>query len=112
MDTHQALTLLESQIRVTSQQVMVAKGHIVNHFRPDTSEVIQSLLKAMEATAPDKLVIHLTVGTEESIKSLAQTLSWTLAGCEAIWGLISSGLLFPASSDLRAECELDDSRSG
>jgi len=102
MDTHQALTLLESQIRVTSQQVMVAKGHIVNHFRPDTSEVIQSLLKAMEATAPDKLVIHLTVGTEESIKSLAQTLSWTLAGCEAIWGLISSGLLFPASSDLRS----------
>ena len=102
MNTDQALRLLESEIRVTPQQVTIAKGHIANHFKPDTSAVIQSFLKAVEATTPDKLVIHLSLDTEETIRSIAQTLSWTLAGCEAIWGLIFSGLLFPASSDLRS----------
>lgn len=102
MNQDQALKLLESQIRVTPQQVTIAKGHIVNHFKPDTSAVIQDFLKAVEATAPDKLTIHLTVDTEDTIKTVAQTLSWTLAGCEAIWGLISSGLLIPARLDLRS----------
>ena len=102
MNQDQALKLLESQIRVTPQQVTIAKGHIANHFKSDTSAVIQDFLKAVEATAPDKLTIHLTVDTEDTIKTVAQTLSWTLAGCEAIWGLISSGLLIPARSDLRS----------
>jgi hypothetical protein len=102
MNADQALKLLENQIRVTPQQVTIAKGHIINHFNPDASAVILSFLKSVEAAVPEKLVIHLTVDTEESIRSVAQTLSWTLAGCEAIWGLISSGLVFPASSDLRS----------
>lgn len=102
MNTDQALKLLESGIRVTPQQVTIAKGYIINHFNRDTSRVIVDFLKSVEAAPPEKLVIHLTVDTEESIRLVAQTLSWTLAGCEAIWGLISSGLLFPASSDLRS----------
>ena len=102
MNKDQALKLLESQIRVTPQQVIIAKGYIINHFNRDTTRVIADFLKSVEAATPDKLVIHLTVDSEESIRSVAQTLSWTLAGCEAIWGLISSGLLFPADSDLRS----------
>lgn len=102
MNTDQALKLLEGQIRVTPQQVTIAKGYIINHFNPDTSTVITGFLKSVEAAPPEKLVIHLTVDTEESIKSVAQTISWTLAGCEAVWGLISSGLLLPGGSDLRS----------
>ncbi len=102
MNEDQALKLLENQIRVTPQQVTIAKGHIINNFNTDTSAVILSFLKSVEALAPEKLIIHLTINTEESIRSVAQTLSWTLAGCEAIWGLISSGLLFPATSYLRS----------
>jgi len=100
MNTDQALKHLESQIRVTPQQVTIAKGYIINHFDSDTSRVIKGFLKSVEAAGPEKLVIHLTIDTEESIRSVAQTLSWTLAGCEAIWSLISSGLLVPAGSDL------------
>jgi len=102
MNTDEARKRLQDQVRVTPQQVMIAKGYIINHFNANTSIVISEFLKSIEAAAPEKLVIHLTVDTEESIKSVAQTLSWTLASCEAIWGLISSGLLFPASSDLRS----------
>ncbi|OQB74399.1 MAG: hypothetical protein BWX92_03029 [Deltaproteobacteria bacterium ADurb.Bin135] len=102
MDIDQALKLLENQIRVTPQQVTIAKGYIINHFNPDTSAVMIGFLKSVEVATSEQLVIHLTVDTEVSIKSIAQTLSWTLAGCEAIWGLIFSGLLLPAGSDLRS----------
>ncbi len=102
MNDHQATKLLESEIRVTPQQITVAKGHIVNHFKKDTSAVIRDLLKAVEAAAPDNLTIHLTLDTEDAIKTVGHTISWILAGCEAIWGLISSGILVPASSDLRS----------
>jgi len=102
MNTDQALKLLDSQIRVTPQQVTVAKGYIINNFNADTRRVILDFLKSVEVADPEKLTIHLTIDTEAAIRSVAQALSWTLAGCEAIWGLISSGLLFPASSDLRS----------
>jgi hypothetical protein len=102
MNEDHALKLLESQVRVAPQQVTIAKGHIINHFCPDTFTIIQSFLKAVEATTPEKLVIHLTVDTDETIKLVARVISWTLACCEAIWGLISSGFLFPASSELRS----------
>jgi hypothetical protein len=102
MNTDEAEKLLESQIRVTPQQVTIAKGYIINHFNSDTHAVILSFLKSVEAADPEKLLIHLTIDTEESIRSAAQVISWTLAGCEAVWGLISSGLLFPATSELHS----------
>jgi hypothetical protein len=102
VNTDEARKCLQDVIRVTPQQVMIAKGYIMNHFNPDTSIVISEFLKSVEAASPEKLVIHLTVDTDESIKSVAQTLSWSLAVSEAIWGLISSGLIFPASSNLRS----------
>jgi hypothetical protein len=102
MDEAQVSTLLEEQVRVTSQQVTIAKGYIINHFNSDTSTVIRDFLKSVEAAPFENLIVHLTLDTEQSIKAVAQTLSWTLAGCEAIWGLISSGFLLPASSNLRS----------
>jgi hypothetical protein len=63
MKIAQAQKLLESEILVTPQQVTIAKGYIINHFNRDTSRVIIDFLKSVEAALPEKLVIHLTVGT-------------------------------------------------
>jgi hypothetical protein len=63
MNIAQAQKLLESAILVTPQQVTIAKGYIINHFNRDTSRVIIDFLKSVEAALPEKLVIHLTVGT-------------------------------------------------
>jgi hypothetical protein len=101
MDQEEAQRLLEDKIRVTPQQVTFAKGYIVNHFQPETVKVIQDFLKSMEAADLDKLIIHLSVDTGENIRTAAQTISWILAGTEAIWGLISAGLLIPGSTEVR-----------
>jgi hypothetical protein len=102
LDKNQVRRLIEDQIHVTSQQVTIAKAYIMNHFNSDTSVVLKSLLKAMEVTDTERLVVHLSEDTENSIKSVSQTFSWCLAGCEAIWGLISSGLLIPGDQTLHS----------
>lgn len=100
MTANEALKLLEKQIHVTPQKVTIAKGHIINHFNSDPAAMIKSLLTAIEASAAEKLVIHLVNDSEANIKVVADTVSWTLAGCEAVWNLISSGFLIPGSSDM------------
>jgi len=91
---------LASRVRVTRQQVVIAKGHIINNFNPNPRLLIQGLLKAVEAPSAEKLTIHLTVETEANINAVVEVFSWTLAGCEAIWGLIGAGLLIPIDSNL------------
>jgi hypothetical protein len=100
MNPDEGLKLLESLILVTPQRVSIAKAFILQHFVSDTARLVQTLLQANEAIVPDQVVIHQSVDTEGTIRKAAEGLSWTLAGCEAIWGLISAGLLIPASYDL------------
>ena len=100
MNEKEAFGLLESLIQVSPQQVTIAKSFILKNYHRDTSKMIHAFLQSVEARIPEKIVIHQSVETEGIIKSAAEAISWTLAGCEAIWGLISASLLIPASSDL------------
>ncbi len=101
MNPDQGLKLLESLIVVTPQRVSIAKAFILKNFDPDTRKLVSNLLQANEAVLPKEIVFHSSVNTEELIKKAAEGLSWTLVGCEAIWGLISAGLLIPTTTDLR-----------
>ena len=51
----------------------------------------------MECSYPDKLDLNHNSESENlaKIKNAAESLSWIRAGCEAVWSLISSGLLIP-----------------
>jgi hypothetical protein len=101
MNPQECLKTLEEYISVTPQRVSIAKAFILQNFDSDTNKLVQSVLKANEASVPDKIVIYLSDDDmEEMIKNAAEGLSWMLTGCEAIWGLISVGLLIPVSSEL------------
>lgn len=104
MSPDQAKTLLESSIAVTNQMVMYAKAFILKNFNTDTCRLLDALLKNIEASVPERIVIHSSVDTETMVRQAAKAISWRLAGCEAIWGLISNGLLIPGSSSLTEEC--------
>ena len=98
MNQQEASKQLENRIRVTRQQVVIAKGYIINNFNPNPKLLIQSLLKAVETGTAENLTIHLLVDTDANIKAVADVFSWTLAACEAIWGLIGVGHLIPTDS--------------
>ena len=102
MEKQEAKKLLECQIEVTQQKVIIAKNYIINNFLPDTFESIKSLLEAEGANLSGKFEINAETNPEESIKQIANHLSWSLAGSEAIWKLISSGIIFPATEKLES----------
>lgn len=101
MTPDDGLRLLEELIQVTPQRVSIAKAFFLQNFHVDVSTMVASLLVANEVHAPNTIVIHPSVDSEDQIKKAADGISWTLAGCEAVWSLISSGLLIPASYDMR-----------
>jgi len=88
------------KVSVTNQMVTYAKSFILKNFTSDTNTLIEKLLNDIEAKKPEKIVIHQSVDTESQIAKAAEWISWRLAGCEAIWGLISSSYLIPGSSNL------------
>jgi len=89
------LKSIENQINVTPQQVTFAKAYILEHFNQDqdTPQMLQGLLNAMESTMLNEIIIHPTVNTDGMIKDTAKSISWTLAGCQAIWELVHANLL-------------------
>ena len=100
LNEKEALAQLKSKIRVTHQQVVLAKGFMIQNFSPDTSVMIDRLLKSVDVALPPNIILHKSVDTVSMIEKAAEAVSWTLAGCEAIWGLISSNQLIPTNSQL------------
>jgi len=87
--------VITDMIDVTPQKVTLAKAFLLKNFYPDTIASIGRLVEAMGARMPDEVSVHNSADTEAMIKQAAEAISWMLAGCEAIWGLISSNLLIP-----------------
>ena len=94
------LKSIENQINVTPQQVTFAKAYILKHPNQDTPQILQDLLKEMESIMPNEIIIHPTVNTDGMIKDTAKSISWTLAGCQAIWELVHANLLISSGSYL------------
>lgn len=91
---------ITAMIRVTPQQVTLAKAFLLKYFKPSPSanspgDGIEKLLKSVQVKVPDVICVHETEDSEKMMEQAAEAISWKLAGCEAIWGLISSNLLIP-----------------
>ncbi len=88
---------LIDKVSVTNQMVTYAKAYFLKNFQSDTSILLNALLDNVEAIKPDKIIIHSSANTDEMVFSAAKSISWRMAGCEAIWGLIGSNCLIPGS---------------
>jgi len=78
--------------------VTIAKAFILKNFHPTTSEVISRFLQSVDARMPQKLVLHPSVDAVPTLNSVVSAISWQLAACEAVWGLIANAAVFPAST--------------
>jgi hypothetical protein len=87
-------------INVTRQRVTIAKAFVLKNFDPNAATLIESFMKSVEAKMPQQLVLHQSIDPIPTLKEYSEAISWKLAACEAIWGLISNGAVFPASTDL------------
>lgn len=100
MNPDDAKQYLLRETTVTRQQVTQAKAYIIKNFQPSAPMLIDSFLKSVDAKMPEQIVFHPTQDPVPSVESVAKVISWKLAACEAIWGLISGAAVFPASTRL------------
>jgi hypothetical protein len=100
MSEDEAKKFLLSKISVTRQKVTVAKAFVRKHFNSDTTLLIDSFLKHVNCLMPPQILLHESRDPQSSLLQAAESVSWRLAACEAIWGLVHLTMLLPASSDL------------
>ncbi len=103
MNEDEARKLLLRGVSVTRQKITIAKVFILKNFQESTTNLIEAFLRHMDAPMPRQVVLHESVDPQTSLKLAAESIAWRLAACEAIWSLIHTNLLLPASSHLQEE---------
>lgn len=104
MNEAEASKLIREHVAVTQQKVVMAKTIVLGAATSDctSDSLVHAVLVANDAEMPRQVVLHDSVNPLPAIIATANALSWSLAGAEAIWSLIHSGLLFPLS-DVRGD---------
>src|SRR6202022_3432008 len=103
MNEDEAKRYIVEHVKVARLHVTIAKAFILKNFHPTTSELISRFLQSVEAKMPQKLVLHPSVDAVPTLNSVVSAISWQLAACEAIWGLIANTAVFPASTGMCGE---------
>ena len=65
-----------------------------------SSGSLDGALKEMRIEAPKQIVINPAVDPELSLRAASDYISFKLAGCEALWGLVHSGVFVMASNNV------------
>ena len=81
---------IREKISVNEQMIVIAKSHIVESFQSNTTSLISSVQSSQEA---------LSISSSNTTDEYALSISWHNAAVEAIWGLVSAGILIPTSSE-------------
>ncbi|HMV06514.1 MAG TPA: hypothetical protein PKA30_13310 [Accumulibacter sp.] len=99
MNQSEAELAIRNGVNVTRQRVLIAKAIIFSAATRSISseELITRVLKANDISLPATVVIHESVDTASTVRTVIESLSWRLAASEAIWSLIHGGFLFPLS---------------
>lgn len=100
MNDDEAKRYIGEHVKVARLHVTIAKAFILKNFHPTTSELISRFLQSVDAKMPQKLVLHPSVDPIPTLDGVVSAISWQLAACEAIWGLIANAAVFPASTGM------------
>lgn len=97
MNDDEAKRYIAEHVKVPRLHITIAKAFILKNFHPKTSELLNRFLASVDVKMPQKLVLHPSVDPLPTLDAVVNAISWQLAASEAIWGLIASAAIFPAS---------------
>jgi hypothetical protein len=102
MNQSDANEYIKSRISVTRQKVTIAKSTIFQLCKTihQSSNLIDEFLETIGAVMPSIVVIHNSVDPIPVLKKCSESISWRIAGSEAIWELIHSNLLIQTSPNI------------
>jgi len=100
MNVDQAEGYIYDHVEVGHEMVALAKAFIVENFTPDVVQLTAKWLNHVQAPMPTEVVIHQTVDPEPTLRAAARSISSRLAFSEAVWALIHTNVLLPATGNL------------
>jgi hypothetical protein len=104
MDQAEAEGLIRSGVRVTRQQVTIAKSAVIRATRGGspaaTLHLLDVVVRDAGITIPAQLVLHPSADPATAVKAIAGGFSWKLAAIEAIWALAGSGALIVSGTQV------------
>lgn len=105
MNSSEAEKQIRERIVVTPQKVVIAKAILLEAAKTisRTTELVDAVLRANEASIPQQVVLHPSVDSMAAVAVAAEGLSWQLAAREALWSLIHSGLMYSMSENISGD---------
>lgn len=100
MNQDEARQFVVENVVVARHQVIVMKSLLLKHYSTNSANMLEAALSDVGASKPSLVTLHATVDPIPTLKQFAGWISWAIAGCEAVWGLMRSGVFLPAASDL------------
>lgn len=91
---------IESNIKVSRQDIALAKDYVLKSFNPNPESLLKKFIEALKVNPVEYVNPEDEVALERQIKEAAAHMSWILAFGEAIWGLIGQGVLIPEHYNL------------
>jgi hypothetical protein len=100
MTQTEARQFVLDNVTVRRQQVVVMKGLLLKHFSDSSTVMLEAAIQQVGASKPPNVVLHPTVDPLPILRQFVEWISWSIAGCEAMWGLVHSNILLPGASQV------------
>ena len=100
MNEVEARKFVVDGVSVRRQQIVVMKGLLLKHYDNNSATMLERAVQQVSPSKPANVVLHPTNDPVPTLRQLSEWISWWIAGCEALWGLVHSNVLLPGASNL------------
>jgi len=87
MDEKASRQFILQNVSVTRQKITLAKDFFLKNFQRETQQLIAAFLKQMAADLPSEVAIGDEDDNSQSLKPIAESISWKACAGEALWDL-------------------------
>ena len=94
MKPEEAEQFIAQGVFVTRQKVAIMKRLVLNHG------TLEAALRELDAASPPTVILHQDADPTPMLRKASEYISYSLAGCQAIWELIHAGIFVQLSSEL------------
>src|SRR6184192_2670131 len=98
MNDHEAKQFVVDSVTIRRQQIVLMKGLLLKHYNDNSTTMLEKAVQQVSPSKPAAIVLHPSVDPIPTLRHFSEWISWWIAGCEALWGLVHSNVFLPAAS--------------
>src|ERR1035437_8765248 len=98
MRADEARQFVVDNVAVRRQHLVLMKALLLEHYNDNPTVMLEAAVQRLGPSKPPNVVLHPTVDPAPVLRQLAEWISWWIAGCEALWGLVHSNVLLTVAA--------------